>query len=248
MTTAPGASPGPLFLFARAYQHPWRALLIGAAGFGTAALLLYVVDATGPMWAGMPGWLAAAASIFAANGPLILAVIAAATFASIVGFGRATGIRHWVWTDLALGISVGLVVRAAVELVAPTLGGFGGPLGGALSGDATLALVIAASAAVLISPIVEELYFRGLLVRALFDAVGEAGRIGASIVAVATSTAAFVVLHIIAAGALVPFGLLVGSLGVGIGCGVLVVVTGRLGGAIVAHVFYNASGLALLLW
>lgn len=248
MSTAPGINPGSSSFLAQAYQHPWRALLVAAGGFGAAVLLLFVVDATGPMWAGMPGWIAAVASIFAANAPLIIAVVAAAAFTSIVGFARATGIRHWVWTDLLYGLFVGIVARAVVELLAPTLGGFGGPLGGALSGDATLALAIAASAAVLISPIVEELYFRGLMVRALFDALSDAGRVGASIVAVTTSTAAFVLLHVVAAGALVPMGLIIGSLVVGVGCGVLTVVTGRLWAAVVAHVLYNASGLALLLW
>jgi hypothetical protein len=232
----------------RAYEHPWRALLIALAGFAAAALLLLVVDATGPMWAAMPGWLAALASIVAANAPLIFAVVAAVAFASLVGFGRATGIRHWTWTDVLYGLFVGLVARAIVELVAPTLGGFGGPLGGALSGDATLALAVAAGAAVLISPIVEELYFRGLMLRALLDALGEAGRVGASVVAIATSTAAFVLLHIVAGGAVVPVGLLVGSIVVGVGCGVLTVVTGRLGAALTAHLLYNASGLALLLF
>lgn len=248
MSSVPGVTPGQPYLFARSYHQPWRALLVAAGGFGAAALLLFVVDATGPMWAGMPGWIAAVASIFAANAPLIIAVVAAAAFTSIVGFARATGIRHWVWTDLLYGLFVGIVARAVVELLAPTLGGFGGPLGGALSGDATLALAIAASAAVLISPIIEELYFRGLMVRALFDALSDAGRVGASIVAVTTSTAAFVLLHVVAAGSLVPVGLIIGSLVVGVGCGVLTVVTGRLWAAIVAHVLYNASGLALLLW
>lgn len=248
MTSAPGVTPGRPYLFVRSYHQPWRALLIAAVGIGAAALLLLVVDATGPMWAGMPGWLAAAASILAANAPLIIAVVAAAAFTSLVGFGRATGIRPWVWTDLLYGLFVAIIARAVVEFFAPTLGGFGGPLGGALSGDATIALVIAASAAVIVSPIVEELYFRGLVVRALCDALVDAGRIGASIVAVVTSTAAFVLLHVVAAGALVPVGLIIGSLVVGVGCGVLTVVTGRLWAAIAAHVLYNASGLALLLW
>ncbi|MEI3865714.1 CPBP family glutamic-type intramembrane protease [Microbacterium sp. CCNWLW134] len=248
MSSVPGVTPGQPYLFTRSYHQPWRALLIAAGGFAAAALLLFVVDATGPMWAGMPGWIAAVASIFAANAPLIIAVAAAAAFTSLIGFARATGIRHWIWTDLLYGLFVGIVARAVVELVAPTLGGFGGPLGGALTGDATIALAIAASAAVLISPIIEELYFRGLLVRALFDALSDAGRIGASIVAVTTSTAAFVLLHVVAAGSLVPVGLIIGSLVVGVGCGVLTVVTGRLWAAIAAHVLYNASGLALLLW
>lgn len=248
MTTASGASPGPSSLSFRVYQQPWRALLLAVAGFAGATLLLLVVDATGPMWAAMPGWLAAAASIVAANAPLILAVAAAVAFASLASFAVATGIRRWTWTDVLYGLFVGLIARAIVELVAPTLGGFGGPLGGALSGDATLALVVAAGAAVLISPLVEELFFRGLVVRALLDALGEAGRIGASVVAVVTSTAAFVLLHVIAAGSVIPVGLLVGSLVVGVGCGVLTVVTGRLGAALTAHFLYNASGLALLLW
>lgn len=248
MMTAPGTSPGPSSVFPRSYDQPWRALLIGSAGFGGAALLLYVVDATGPMWAGMPGWLAALASIFAANVPLLAAVVAAAAFTSLLGLGRATGILRWTWTDILFGLFFGVFARATVELAAPTLGGFGGPLGGALTGEATVALIVAASAAVIVSPVVEELFFRGLLVRALLDALGEAGRVGAAVVAIATSTAAFVLLHVVAAGSLVPLGLLIGSIVIGVGCGVLTVWTGRLGAAVTAHLLYNASGLALLLW
>ena len=45
----------------------------------------------------------------------------------------------------------------------------------------------------------------------------------------------------------VPIGLLVGTLAVGVGCGILTLVTGRLGAAIIAHVTYNAIGVGLLL-
>jgi hypothetical protein len=46
----------------------------------------------------------------------------------------------------------------------------------------------------------------------------------------------------------VPVGLLVGTVAVGLGCGVLTLLTGRLAGALIAHVAFNAIGVALLIW
>ena len=101
---------------------------------------------------------------------------------------------------------------------------------------------------VLVTPVVEELFFRGLMLRALDDALAAAGRAIAGTVAVVVSSAVFVLLHTLPSGENVSVGLIVATLGVGVGCGILTLVTGRLGGAIVAHVVFNAIGVALLIW
>ncbi|BDV29791.1 hypothetical protein Microterr_04510 [Microbacterium terricola] len=181
--------------------------------------------------------------------PLLVAVIAAGVIAGggeprgperVHDWVRAVGLRAWRGSDLLLGIAVALIARALVELIAPTSGSLGGGFA------PTAPVVIAAVAAVVVSPVVEELFFRGLVQRALADGLGRAGRVAASAVAIAVSTGAFVLLHVLAGGA--GLGVIAATLAVGIGCGVLTAVTGRLGGAIVAHVLFNAAGIALLIW
>jgi membrane protease YdiL (CAAX protease family) len=45
----------------------------------------------------------------------------------------------------------------------------------------------------------------------------------------------------------VSLGLVIGTFGVGLGCGILTVATGRLGAAIIAHVTFNGVGVLLLM-
>ena len=99
----------------------------------------------------------------------------------------------------------------------------------------------------IVSPLIEELFFRGLLLRAMLDALSSAGRSVAMVVSLIVSTGAFVLLHALPWGRDIPLGLLVASAGVGLACGILTIVTGRLGAAIVAHVTFNGIGVLLLL-
>ncbi|WP_206759221.1 type II CAAX prenyl endopeptidase Rce1 family protein [Microbacterium ureisolvens] len=195
---------------------------------------------------GWPPALARLTDLVVLSAPLLAAVIIAARV-SRDRFATATGLRGFAWVDAAAGVGVGLIARALVELVAPTAGGIGGGLEVESAGVAG-GIVVALAGAVLVTPLIEELFFRGLLQRALGDALAGAGRAVAGIVAVVVSALAFVALHVLATGGNVPVGLLVGSLAVGLGCGILTLLTGRLAGAIVAHVVSNAIGVALLIW
>lgn len=67
----------------------------------------------------------------------------------------------------------------------------------------------------------------------------------AGVVALLVSTAAFAFVHVVAGGSI---SVLVGAIAVCAGCGILVLLTGRLWAAIVAHVLFNAIGVALLVW
>jgi membrane protease YdiL (CAAX protease family) len=94
---------------------------------------------------------------------------------------------------------------------------------------------------------VEELFFRGLMMRALDDALHDAGRLLRPLVALLVSTGTFMLLHMLPFTGGVSLGLVIGTFGVGLGCGILTVVTGRLGAAIIAHVTFNGVGVLLLM-
>ncbi|GAA5205034.1 CPBP family intramembrane glutamic endopeptidase [Microbacterium kyungheense] len=225
----------------RAWSRPWVAIGIAAIAFG-ATLLLLLVARRSPGWPSPEGVGGALLDIVLVLAPLALAVVAAAVVAGAERrVGPATGLRPWRWLDVLAGLAVGLALRAVVELFVPTTGTLGGPFG-----TVTAAVVVAAIASVVLAPLIEELYFRGLVQRALGDALA-AGRLLAGAVAILISTAAFVLLHMASyAGA--TLGQIVAWALVGLGCGILTLFTGRLGGAIAAHLVYNALGVALLLW
>lgn len=226
----------------RTWARPWVAVGIAAAVFAGMLLLLAVVrlPAGGTGLGGVGGALLDVVVVLA---PLAAAVVVATLVASEDRrIGPATGLRPWRWTDLLTGLAVGLALRAVMELFLPTTGSLGGPLGAI-----TAAAVVTAAASVLIAPVVEELYFRGLIQRALEEGLDRAPRAVAAVTALAVSTVAFVVLHVASFVAPTPGQIAAWGL-VGLGCGILTLSTRRLGAAIVAHVVYNAIGVALLIW
>ncbi|MBW9122406.1 CPBP family intramembrane metalloprotease [Microbacterium trichothecenolyticum] len=229
----------------RAWRHPWVALAVAAVGALLAAAVILWLPSLHFALSGWPLVVVALVDLLLLSAPLLGAVIVAARVTH-ERFAAATGLRGFSWIDLVAGLGVGLIARALVELAAPSAGGLGGGL--VMDSGFVAATIVGLVGAVLVTPLVEELFFRGLLQRALGDALAGAGRWVAGAVAVLFSTALFAGLHALAAGAFVPTGLLVGTLAVGLGCGVLTLLSGRLAGALIAHVTFNAIGAALLLW
>jgi membrane protease YdiL (CAAX protease family) len=250
MTKTPGESSGSSSF--PAYARPAAALLVAAVGFVVAALMVAVYPGALSLF-GMRGWAASVVDTIVISAPLVIAVIVAVRVAgsAVAGgagkFGASTGIRPLVLLDLVFGLLVGLVARALVEVVAPTTGSLTGPLG---DGTITAAIVVTLITVVLVSPVVEELFFRGVALRALRDMLGP-GALSA-VIAIALTTVAFVALHLLPsllAGVTgVSTALILGTVAVGIGCGTLTWITGRLGAALAAHVVFNGVGAALLLW
>lgn len=189
------------------------------------------------------------------------------------GFGslaRDFGLR-FKWIDLAIGVGVGIAARIILALVQVTITlvwplGEGevlqGNAGVFLAGDSGWIFVNAILGGALIAPFLEELFNRGLVLRAVQNAWwlrGSAkGQVSpatpqrslttATVVAILVSSLAFGLLHTGAVGDLrSSVYLLVGTFTVGVICGVLTVWTGRLGPAIVTHVVFNGSAIGLLL-
>lgn len=235
---APGSSPG------LSYARPWAAVAVASAGLAIAALLLVIWTAYRVQLRNAAPWSLAVADIAIAAAPLMGAVVVAALL-SRTSMLRTTGIDRWTWADALLGLAIAAVARAVVELLAPTEGRLSGPFD-VVDRGVGFGLATAVIGAMFISPVVEELFFRGLVQRALADAMSRFGPVAASVFAVPASTVAFMGLHLAASAGPVSLGVVVGTVGVGLGCGIATAATGRLAAALVAHAAFNASGVFLL--
>jgi membrane protease YdiL (CAAX protease family) len=147
--------------------------------------------------------------------------------------------------DLLWGLTLGVVARVVATVL--EIAGYGrmGSAGAILDEPAhdLWWVVMVILAPVLVSPFIEELFFRGLVLRAVSRAAVDNGAVRrwALGTAVVVSAATFALVHLVNAGS--STGALVIGLStflLGLGAGALAAVTGRLGGAIVAHVVFNA--------
>nr|WP_228507509.1 CPBP family intramembrane glutamic endopeptidase [Plantibacter sp. VKM Ac-2880] len=101
--------------------------------------------------------------------------------------------------------------------------------------------IVALLAAVALAPIIEELFFRGLVLPSVIGTLR-----GGRWIAVVISGLLFAILHLLVVTTVAQAIVVgVGTLLVGLAAGSLAVVTGRLGPAIVTHVVFNTSILAL---
>lgn len=149
------------------------------------------------------------------------------------------------WVDLAWGpvtwlsaIGVQLVLAAVVLI-------FDIPLSSNVESiseaDADRAYLIAtAVAAVVAAPIVEELVFRGLVLRGLLSRLGP-------VLAVAIQGVLFGVAHVDPVRGVGNLGLAIVLSGVGIALGTAAYLTRRLGPAVIAHAIFNGVVVAILL-
>lgn len=153
--------------------------------------------------------------------------------------------------DIAWGLGGGLFARAVVLLATVAITGRTG-LGSqpALDGGPHgLQAVAAILFPVVLGPVIEELFFRGYLQRAIEAACrAKASARVATTTAIGVSASLFAAMHVIVEGGRdVPatLTLAIGTLLFGVVAGAIVARTGRLTGAIVAHVVFNAIAVAL---
>lgn len=168
-------------------------------------------------------------------------------------FHRGAGIRSLVHDlglrirpiDLLWGLDIGLLARVVASLLQIVFYGrmaTGAPVLGPLEHDGCW-LFGALLAPALLAPSVEELFFRGLLLRAVLGSVlanGGSRRFSVGS-AVAVSALVFALAHVLpvgSVGAAVVVG--VSTLVFGLAAASVAVLTGRLGAAIIAHVTFNA--------
>jgi uncharacterized protein len=198
----------------------------------------------------------------------------AVLFAALVFVSRTRGLRSlradfglmFRPVDLAIGFGIAVLVRVLTLIegfVVVGIAGKGPTRGNVSFGHDPLWIIInGLLIGALVAPIVEELLFRGLVLRAVRWAIlrgprrsprpqpaEPAIRNRAAVIAVIVSAVIFSVLHLDEAIGdpvlLVTLGLF--TLTAGLLHGIITVATGRLGPAIVAHVVFNASSVLLAL-
>jgi len=158
--------------------------------------------------------------------------------------------------DLAIGLGVGVLAKVlgvVFALIATAVTG-SLPEGSnvQLGDDKVWAALTGILVASLLAPLVEELFFRGFVLNGVRNAVlrkrGAAASTRAVVVAVAVSAGAFAVLHLqpIFDPALL-ITLALSTFAFGALNAIVTLYTKRLGSAIVAHVFFNGSSIALIL-
>ena len=163
--------------------------------------------------------------------------------------------------DIAIGILCGILLRFAAvglaELVRLIAGAPATPFAGGVGSDPVWFVLTAVVAASIITPVIEELYFRGLLLRSIRNAllgghddgetpsrlaVSDARRRLASVVAIVGSAVLFMLFHLEGvpeSPAAVSRLLTLFVFGLVLGC--LAVFTRRLGPSILTHVVFNLS-------
>ena len=153
--------------------------------------------------------------------------------------------------DVLYAVVLGGVLRVVQGWLAVVFGGSGAlpsypSLDGALPAFWWLEDLLGGA---LVAPVVEEFFFRGLLLVVIFTLVRRfAGNDGAGVrlggfVAVAASTGLFVMTHYLTGP--VSAEVAVTLTLVGLVCGMLVVFTGRIWPAVLVHVVYNGTGVLL---
>ena len=171
--------------------------------------------------------------------------LVAATLVASRTLGRDFGLVLRPWPDLPLGAAVGVVSQyALVPLLELPLLPFvhnlsqqvGKPAQELTSGLHGAGLVVLALFVCVGSPLVEELFFRGLLLRALLGTTARLPGRWAPVISVTVTSLLFALVHFEA----IQF---LGLAGFGAVLGWLAWRTGRLGPGIVAHTSFNAVAI-----
>ena len=213
----------------------------------------------------------------AKQGPfeLVFGVIAYGLLvAALVVISRRRGLKSLradfgLWfrpVDLAIGLGIGILVRilSVIEgLIVVAIAGKGPTRGNVDFGTDPLWIILNGFViAALVAPVVEELVFRGLVLRAVRWAVLRGRRSspraqpasapirnGAAVLAVAVSALLFAAAHLYESIGdpilLIVLGLF--TVTAGVLHGLITIATGRLGPAIIAHVVVNGSSALLVL-
>ncbi|WP_026482369.1 CPBP family intramembrane glutamic endopeptidase [Agromyces subbeticus] len=154
------------------------------------------------------------------------------------------------WIDLLWGAGAGLVARGIASLVELGATGRTSLDGGVLALPTGFALWFGVILApVVLAPLVEETFYRGLLLRALARRTRGAHVVALALAVVVCATV-FALMHLAVSVGLsgtAAWMTFTGALVLGLATGVLAATTGRLGSAIIAHVVFNGTLIAALL-
>ncbi|WP_349309018.1 CPBP family intramembrane glutamic endopeptidase [Microbacterium sp. MM2322] len=154
--------------------------------------------------------------------------------------GRPAGLLRFRPADLVYGLALGLGLRVIDGWVTDAASR---PLPTA---DMTPSwLLTDAVPAGLVGPVLEEFLFRTVILIAVYSLLRRpAGRPAAAVAAILVSTATFILIHVVDGS--LPLGESISVGAVGLVCATLVILTGRIWGAVLVHIVYNATMLLLI--
>lgn len=218
---------------------PWdeSVLAIALIVFGSALLIAAAIRGFNP----------AGAASTVANVVMLVGMLVAVAIA----FSRARPrpLLQLRAVDILYGVAFGLALRLLQGSMSVAAGD-----DGALPSYATVQCEVGnawlfadVGAFLLLAPIIEEFFFRGVLLVTAYSVIRRiAGRVPAVLTALALSTVAFVLLQASTSGT--SWEAWVTPLIVGLACSALVLFTGRIWGAVFVHFVFNAIyiGLALI--
>jgi len=203
---------------------PSRGRLEAAVGAIVAVVLITLTPGI-PAWAGyLVLWV-----------PLIAAVVVTARRGSARNSGGSTDLIRFgiTWMDVLVGAFVGLLLRSVIIVIELLSVGYVTSSSSMFRVDHdVLWFATAIVAPVLCAPVVEELFFRGLVLPS----------IGRNWIGIIGSAIIFSAVHLVTGFHPITA---VSTFFAGVAFGILAVRTGRLGASITAHVVYNASLIAM---
>lgn len=157
---------------------------------------------------------------------------------------RDLGLRI-TWLDVLFGVGTGLLARAVASIVEVAV------TGRTVGTDVTFGDTVydgwwlfgTVLAPALVAPLVDEVFFRGLLQRAVqSSSTALLGRRTAIVISILASAGLFALLHVTqAANPSAALILGVSTFVFGLGAATIAGLTGRIGGAIVAHIVFNGT-------
>lgn len=207
----------------------WAVLAFGVGVLGSAAADALIGGEAGAVVGRILLWVAYAT-------PVVIALRRS----------RPRGLLRVRPIDLLYGVVLGGALRLAQGWLQIAAGGTGAwpsypSLNGALPPGWAFDQVVTA---IVVAPVIEEFFFRGLVLVAVYSAVRRlAGRTVAAPTAAVVSTALFLLAHAVFAP--MTWDAVVSVSLVGLTASALVLLTGRIWGAVLVHLVYNGSWVVL---
>lgn len=216
----------------------WREWLLAGALLSLGAGIL-VGTLIASVWDSP--WVAASATVLVWIGMLAPTVWA-------LSRSRPRGLLRFRAVDLLYGLVLGGLLRLTQGWMEVAAGGTGAlPSFGLIDGRLPAEVwVVDGFGGVVVAPLIEEFFFHGVILIALYTVLRRPfGKPAAAIVAIVASGGLFVLVHSMLLS--LPVDQVFALALLALICGLLVVLTGRIWGAVFVHLTFNASFLLLAL-
>lgn len=213
-------------------MRPWNltVLIVALISVGAGIMGGVAVSRIDSPWAGLASTLV-----------LWVAMLVPVMFAFVRS--RPVGLLRFRAIDVLYALTLGVGLRVVQGALAGDRGGF--PSIATLDGSLPDGWWLTEALPTVVgAPLVEEFFFRAVLLIVVYQLLRRmSGGVAAGFAALLISTGAFILLHGI--GGVLPLGDAVAVGAVGLTCSLLVLLTGRIWGAVLTHVVYNTTYLAL---